>query len=64
MLSAAYIKGKYYICPNATGEDYSKRSWNNIKNSKTNKHGFKGVMLKPGQILKFGRYVFRINEIK
>jgi hypothetical protein len=63
MLSAAYIKGKYYLCPNTTSEDFSKRSWNNITKLKKNSHGFRGIMLKKGQILKFGRYVFKINEI-
>jgi len=63
MISVAYIKGKYFICPNTESEDYSKRSWNNISRMKMNKHGFNGVMLKRGQVLKFGRYVFKINEI-
>lgn len=30
---------------------------------KTNKYGFKGVKLERGQIIKFGRYVFKVNEI-
>ena len=63
MLSAAYIKGKYYLCPDTTNEDFSKRTWNNVSKLKKNSYGFNGVMLKRGQILKFGRYVFKINEI-
>jgi hypothetical protein len=63
MLSVAYVKGKYYLCPNTKGEDYSYRTWHNIRKLKVNKHGFKGIKLQRGQVLKFGRYVFRINEI-
>ena len=64
ILSAAYIKGKYYIdIPNMKIEDYSLRAWKHVDKGKMNKYGFHGKHLKRGQILKFGRYVFRINEI-
>lgn len=63
MLSVAYIKGKYYLCPNTKGKDYSYRTWHNISKLKYNKHGFKGIKLQRGQVIKFGRYVFKINEI-
>lgn len=34
-----------------------------ISRLKQNKHGFKGIKLQRGQIIKFGRYVFKINEM-
>lgn len=64
ILSAAYIKGKYYIdVPNMKVEDYSQRAWRHVDKGAMNKYGFYGEQLERGQILKFGRYVFRINEI-
>ena len=37
--------------------------WRVVGKLKNSKQGFKGIELKRGQIIKFGRYVYKINEI-
>lgn len=63
MVSAAYMNNRYYLCPDEDADDYNSKVWNVISRTKLNKYGFKGILLKHGQILKFGRYVFKVNEI-
>jgi len=63
MLSFAYVPGKYYICPGPNENYYSNQAWTVVSKVNKNRYGFKGVLLKPGQVVKFGRYVFKINEI-
>lgn len=37
--------------------------WRVVSKLNKCKHGFKGVQLQRGKIIKFGRYVYKINEI-
>ena len=44
-------------------DDYGQRMWKVLSKLNKCKYGFKGVQLQRGQIIKFGRYVYKINEI-
>ena len=60
------VNNTYFIATDNVGTEdnlYDGQCWNVIKSMKTNKHGFRGKQLFKDDILKIGRFVFKIIDI-
>lgn len=64
-LHFVFNNNQYYWSTDHVGTEnelYYGQAWNVIRHMKTNKHGFKGHKITKDDIIKIGRYVFKIVE--
>ncbi|CAI2385725.1 unnamed protein product [Moneuplotes crassus] len=66
ILHIARWKDTYYVAPSGIDDDsnlYCNQAWNLMNHQEMNHHGFKGKKLNLGDVLKLGRFIFRVKEI-